>query len=273
MRAVMIAAGGMLALSVLNASAADINRKPLLTKAPPVPPAPVNPVYNWTGFYIGANVGYGWSHRDFTNAITGTSPTTQNSAINSGTDDSKGLLGGGQVGFNYQFLTNWVAGIEADIDAAHIASSTSACFTALVGIKTCGTRDTDVKDFGTVRGRLGYAFNNVVAYGTGGWAWGHGSNTTTINCIGPQCPGVSGIVSPTSPAPASVDVNPNGWAAGGGLEWAFLPNWTIRAEYLHLQFDGVTEEQSWRLSGSIHHHPRVIERRRRSRPRWCELPF
>jgi outer membrane immunogenic protein len=248
----MITAGGILATSVLNASAADISRKPVLTKAPPVQPAPVSPVYNWTGFYIGGNVGYGWSHRDFTNmitgTITGTSGTVQNSAINSGTDDGKGWLGGGQIGFNYQFLNNWVAGVEADIDAAHIASSTSACFTALVGTSICGTRDTDVKGFGTVRGRLGYAVNNVLVYGTGGWAWGHGSNTTQITCIGPGCPGVS-VVPATSPAPASVDVNPSGWAAGGGVEWAFLPNWTVRAEYLHLQFDGVTEDRS--KSGAI----------------------
>ncbi len=160
-----------------------------------------------------------WSHRDFTNTITGTLGAIQNSAANSGNDDGKGWLGGGQIGFNYQFLSHWVAGIEADIDAAHITSSTSACFTALVGITACGTRDTDIKDFGTVRGRLGYAFNNVLAYGTGGWAWGQATNTTLINCIGPGCPGTS-AVPPTSPAPASVHVNPTGWAAGGGVEWA-----------------------------------------------------
>ena len=94
-----------------------------------------------------------------------------------------------------------------------------------------------------MRGRLGYATNNVLVYGTGGWAWGHGRNTTQINCIGPACPGTS-AVPPTSPAPASVDVQPSGWAAGGGIDWAFVPNWTLRADYLHLQFDGVTEDRS-----------------------------
>ncbi len=227
-----IAVAGMIGTS---AFAAD-----MAVKAQPPAPAPV---YSWTGWYVGGNVGYGWSHRDFTNTITGTFGSIQNTAINSGTDDGKGWLGGGQIGLNYQFLSHWVAGIEADIDAAHIASSTSACFTALIGITACGTRGTDVKDLGTVRGRLGYAFNNILLYGTGGWAWGHGTNTTQINCIGPGCPGTS-AVPPTSPAPASVDVSPNGWAAGGGVEWAFLQNWTLRAEYLHLQFGAVTEDRS-----------------------------
>ncbi len=209
-------------------------------KAPPPAPAPA---YSWTGFYIGGNVGYGWSHRDFINTLTGTLANIQNSAANSGEDDGKGWLGGGQVGFNYQFLSHLVVGVEADIDAAHITSATSACFTGFVRTAICGTRDTDFEDFATVRGRLGYAVNNVLIYGTGGWAWAHGSNTIQIDCIGPGCPGTS-AVPPTSPAPTSVDVNPSGWAAGGGVEWAFLPNWALRAEYLHLQFDGVTEDRS-----------------------------
>ncbi len=207
------------------------------------PPLPSEPVYSWTGGYVGGNIGYGWSHRDFTNTIVGTLGNVQNSAVNTGTDDGKGWLGGGQIGFNYQFPNNWVVGIDADIDAAHITSSTASCFTALIGVVTCGTRDTDLKDFGTVRGRLGYGINNVLLYGTGGWAWGRGTNTTQINCIGPSCPATSGVP-PTSPAPTSVNVNPNGWVAGGGVEWGFLSNWTLRAEYLHLQFDGVTEDRS-----------------------------
>ncbi len=76
-------------------------------------------------------------------------------------------------------------------------------------------------------------------------AVGHGANgndTTQITCVGVGCPGTSTL--PMTPAPVSFDVNPNGWAAGGGVEWAFVPNWTLRAEYLHLQFDGITEDRS-----------------------------
>ncbi len=233
-----IAALGLIGTAAFAADMAVKARPP-----GPAAPAPA-PVYSWTGFYIGGNVGYGWSHRDFTNTITGTSGGTQLSASNSGSDQGRGWLGGGQIGFNYQFLGNWVAGIEADIDAAHISSSVSACFAGF-GTGVCGTRDTDVKDFGTVRGRLGYAFNKVFLYGTGGWAWEHGTNTIQFTCLGPGCPGIS-AVPPTSPAPTSVDVNPSGWAAGGGVEWAFVPNWTLRAEYLHMQFGGVTEDRSKR---------------------------
>ncbi len=239
MMKLLVSSIAALALIGASALAADI-----AMKAPPRAPAPPPPapVYSWAGLYIGGNVGYGWSHRDFTNTITGTSVSTRLSANNSGSDNGGGWLGGGQIGFNYQFLGNWIAGVEADIDAAHITSSASACFSGF-GTGVCGTRDTDVKDFGTVRGRLGYAFNNLLVYGTGGWAWEHGTNTTRFTCLGPACPGTSAIP-PTSPAPTSVDVNPNGWAAGGGAEWAFVSNWTLRAEYLHMQFDGVTEDRS-----------------------------
>jgi outer membrane immunogenic protein len=135
MRALLVAAGGIMLVNAVNpAGAADIRSPP--TPAP-VPP----PVYNWTGFYIGGNVGYGWSHRDFANTITGTLGSTQLSASNSGSDNGRGWLGGGQIGYNYQFLGNWVGGIEADIDAAHITSSANACFAGF-GTGVCGTRDT-----------------------------------------------------------------------------------------------------------------------------------
>jgi outer membrane immunogenic protein len=240
MRVFLIAAAGVLCISA--ASAADLGQQ-IMTKAPPVQSAPVSPVYNWTSFYIGGNFGYGWSHRDFINTITGTLGSIQRSGITSGSDNGHGIFGGGQIGFNYQFLGNWVTGAEADVDAAHITSSTSACFIGVPPIGVCGSRDTDLKDFGTVRGRLGYAFNNLLVYGTGGWAWGNSTNTAQITCIGGGCPGAT-AVPPTSPTPTSVNAHPSGWTAGGGVEWAFLPNWTFRAEYLHLQFDGLSEDRS-----------------------------
>lgn len=229
-------AGFVALVAYAPAHAADLRQQPATQ------PSAVSPVYDWNGFYIGGNAGYGWSHREFTNTITGTSGAVQLSASNNGSDHGRGGFVGLQTGYNYTFLNNWVVGIEADFDLTHINSSASACFAGF-GTAVCGTRDTKVKHFATVRGRLGYAFNNLLLYGTGGWGWAHGNNTIQFTCIGPGCPGTS-AVPPTSPTPTSVDVNPNGWVAGAGIEWAFLPNWTLRPEYVHLHFKRFTEDRS-----------------------------
>ncbi len=216
-------------------------------KAPPPAPAPV---FSWTGFYVGGNFGGGWAHSDYTTTLTGTVagnplPTTQNS----GSANGSGIFGGGQIGFNYEFPANWVAGIEADIDAAHIAGSKSTCVSTTSGtVVGCGNRDSKIEDFGTVRGRLGYAFNNLLVYGTGGWAYGRSSSTQRVTCLGTGCPGTS-ILAQSSSATSSASANLSGWTAGGGVEWAFLPNWTLRVEYLHLQFNDIGE--SFNFAGTL----------------------
>jgi outer membrane immunogenic protein len=92
-----------------------------------------------------------------------------------------------------------------------------------------------------VRGRLGYAWNNVLLYGTGGWAWGNSSSTNTTTCIGTLCPASSEIFTGGA---SSYSNTLSGWAAGAGLEWGFLPHWTARIEYLHLEFDDVASNYS-----------------------------
>ncbi len=190
MRALLIAAAGVLAMSVVNpASAADV-APPRVTKERRIPPPLPAPVFNWTGFYLGGNFGGGWGHSDFTSTFAGTVagiplPTTQTT----GSGNGSGIVGGGQIGFNYQFLGNWVAGIEADIDAAHIAGSKSACLSTTSGtIFGCGSRDSTIEDFGTVRGRLGYAFNNVLVYGTGGWPMAAAARRKRSAASGPDAP-------------------------------------------------------------------------------------
>jgi outer membrane immunogenic protein len=211
------------------------------TKAPIMAPVPT---YNWNGFYIGGHVGYGWGHTsDNVFDPTGT-------LVNSVGFDSSGVFGGGQIGFNYMVTPNWVVGLEADISAADIRGSVSAC--AATG---CSSANTKVDDFGTVRGRLGYAWNNVLFYGTGGWAWAHADATRQITCVvagGGVCPGgpspsvLTGQVSSTSG-------DESGWAAGAGIEWGFLPNWTARVEYLHLEFDGVGHDFTYSIPAAFRH--------------------
>jgi outer membrane immunogenic protein len=103
---------------------------------------------------------------------------------------------------------------------------------------TCAHADQKIDGFGTVRGRLGYAFDNVLLYGTGGYAWAHSKGTSAAFCFGVTCPATSLATVVASPLSTSQMIN--GWAAGAGAEWRFLPNWTFRAEYLHLGFDGVS---------------------------------
>jgi len=240
----LMLAAAVLSLSVVgSANAADMGVPPMPTKAPIMAP----PVFNWTGFYIGGNAGAGWGYESY----SGTETNPFGVAAFSGSGTSSGGLAGGQIGFNYEFPNQWVIGIEADGDWANIAGSSSACATytsaatpALAGIvgfaAGCGTDSVTLNDFGTVRGRLGYAWNNWLLYGTGGWAWGNASGTHTTNCVaGPGFPCNPGTGVAFTGGGATFSNTLSGWTAGAGIEWGFLPNWTLRLEYLHLEFDNL----------------------------------
>jgi outer membrane immunogenic protein len=111
-------------------------------------------------------------------------------------------------------------------------------------IAGCGTGSNKLDDFGTVRGRLGYVWNNMMLYGTGGWAWGRFESTLTGSCSaapGAACPG-SGVPFASGSLASSTTVG--GWAAGAGGEWQVLPHWTLRVEYLHLQFNSINSNSS-----------------------------
>ena|SRR6185437_1533573 len=190
-----------------SAAAADIRAARPVYKAPML--APVS-VYNWTGFYIGGNVGYSWGQQD--NSIDGASI---------GGTNLNGIIGGGQVGYNWQ-INQIVFGLEADFQGS--GQKGDGSFTGAPGIIPATTFTyTDKLDwFGTVRGRVGYAFDRWLPYVTGGWAYGHG----TIG--GAAAGGITGS--------GNVSNDYSGWALGGGLEYAFLNNWSAKLEYLHLDF-------------------------------------
>ena len=128
------------------ASAADLAARPY-TKAPPAPAG----FYNWTGFYIGANGGYGWGSAS-SYAIPGGIPTSH---------DPSGGLAGGQIGYNWQ-TGPWVYGLEADGDWANIRGS-ALC---PVPVASCAS---DTRALASFRGRLGWATGPVLLYGTGGF--------------------------------------------------------------------------------------------------------
>jgi len=203
-----------------TASAAD-----MAVKAPPMV-APVA-LYNWTGWYVGVNGGWAWgnstgnlvsSSADFGPAIAaGGTPTFLGAK-------HEGGFGGGQIGYNWQ-ISNWLVGVEADIQGADIGKTSTIVFLGGGGIVPSVSTGRDHLDwFGTVRGRVGVAFNTVLLYGTGGFAYG-GVHTTVSNIF---TPGTLGTFTGSSSDTRF------GWVAGAGVEWGFAPNWSQKGEYLHI---------------------------------------
>jgi outer membrane immunogenic protein len=187
-----------IALSACAASAALAADMALPALIPPPPP------YNWSGIYIGGNLGAAWTGGSFTDPAGNTF---------SGTSSAQ-FVGGGQVGANYEFWGGAVIGVEADFDWLANTGTTSSTI-----LDTFGNTDSLTANnrwLTTVTGRLGYAFDRVLVYGKGGGAW-VGASTPTITING---------------APFSTNINSNwGWTAGAGVEWAFWGAWSVRAEY------------------------------------------
>jgi outer membrane immunogenic protein len=198
MKKLLLASVGMLALGAASASAADIARRPLPAKAPVY----VTPAYNWTGLYVCINGGYGFGRSSFNNTLG-----TQGFDVNGG-------LVGGTIGYNYQ-VGQVVFGLEGDVDWSDIRGSSPA--TGVCAGGTCSFRNDWL---GTVRGRLGYAFDRFMPYVTGGVAFG---NLKTL------APGFSGQ-----------DTTNAGWTAGGGLEFAINGPWTAKIEYLYVDLGNDT---------------------------------
>lgn len=208
------------------ASAADLPRK-----APPAAlPAP--PTFTWTGFYVGANIGYGWlrSTDEITGADAPSSTFLANNVVATSLPlNSNGILGGIQAGYNWQAFPNWVFGIEADIAATDFNNSLT-----LPGL---GFRPMTASErmnwLGTLRGRIGFTpMDRWLVYATGGLAYGHTELSAALSningCLGNNCQAGSASTWKT------------GWAAGAGVEWAFLNDWTVRIEYLHFDLGTVS---------------------------------
>lgn len=194
MRRLIIALLAATALGSVAANAADMP-----VKAPVYQPPPAI-AYNWTGIYIGGFAGGLWAHNDWT-FLTGLSTG----------HDVNGFFGGGQIGVNYQFATNWVIGVQFDWGWSG-ATSSSACPNPAF---RCESK---VKDLGSLTGRVGYAWDNWLLYAKGGGAWVHDEFNAT---------GASTFTGSSTPG---------GWTVGGGLEWGFAPNWSLFAEYDYYDF-------------------------------------
>jgi outer membrane immunogenic protein len=224
MKRLLIAIVAIAAMVAAPALAADM---PL--KAPPIP------VWSWTGFYLGGNVGYSWGTASWTYSdpsFTGT---------NSGSQKLDGFIGGAQIGYNWQANQTLVLGVEADIQGSAEKGSSSfsdpyfcdVCAATADTAYVNGSPSSDIRWFGTVRGRLGVLVNpTLMLFGTGGLAYGGISTSGSFVDTFPGC----------SPAICTWAFNQSttkvGWTAGGGIEGAIAnsSNWTWKAEYLYINF-------------------------------------
>ena len=185
-----------------GAIAADLSR--------PIAVPPPIPVYSWTGFYIGGNLGGAWASGTLNDSFTGGSVSASKS----------GFVGGGQLGYNYQF-GNFVLGAEWLFDGTSLDASGSAG-------RFAATANTNWVS--TLTARFGWAFNNWLWYGKAGGAWVNNEVTVSNVLTGGQ---------------VTASNTNTGWTVGTGIEYAFAPNWTARLEYDHLGLN------DWTLNSTV----------------------
>jgi outer membrane immunogenic protein len=258
-----IAAASMGLVFGAPAFAADLGRPapaPIYTKAhPPV-------VYGWNGFYGGLNAGGTWANSNSVNTVS--SPVTgfvdgiapgsfaATSALGATGDiplgNNASFIGGGQIGYNWQFAPTWLAGLEADLQGVSHNGGSGTLGTSLGlptnpvffpdTIKTQISSSSSLDYFGTVRGRLGLvATPTVLLYGTGGLAYGGVKASTSISQSNNDCVNFPGNCVQSSAATAgSLSTTRAGWTAGAGLEWMFAQHWSAKAEYLYYDLGSVT---------------------------------
>ena len=208
---------GVVILAPAAAFAADLAPPPVEPVAPEIVPS-----FTWTGFYAGLSAGYGRGNLDTDlKAVPTTGGQELENALGFGLngglarvkDTANGFIGGGQIGYNYQLDPHWVVGAEADLQYAGLDSKKTFIGDRNIPV----TVKTELDWFGTARVRAGYAFDNVLVYGTGGLAYGK-------------------VKSKVSTAGTNLSGSDTkfGWALGAGAEYALTQNWTIRAEYLYV---------------------------------------
>jgi outer membrane immunogenic protein len=205
---ILVAAAAFLTLSG-GAYSADLPAR----QAPPLLPVAL-PVFTWTGFYIGAQVGAAWQ-QDRLEEIDVCTP----GCVDRATGRSTGIIGGGHVGFNWQ-AGAVVYGLEGDFEGTDLHHST------VYPLSAPDRFSSNIRWQSSVRGRLGYAFDRVLIYGTGGVAFADIRHR---------------YYEATAPASQSFSDTRTGWTAGGGVEYALGGNWSTRVEYRYTDFGKKTD--------------------------------
>ena len=257
MKKILLSATALSLALTASAFAADLPSR----KAPPayVPPPPP---LTWNGFYAGLNLGGGWSASSGQNLVSAywdpTYPFASNLTSNGQTNlfflpnnnqsgNNGGVIGGLQIGYNFQFNPSIVVGVETDFQGSSLSGQGPSNYAfypspfrsaplgeqSLIPVAAINGGNLALDYIGTVRGRAGWLFTpTLLVYGTAGFAYGGVSawNQTNIR---------------------------SGWTAGGGLEWMFAPNWSAKVEYLYadLQSGGITGTFGYNYG--YHFHPEI----------------
>jgi outer membrane immunogenic protein len=258
-------AGLFIAAPLVAANAADLPLKapssaPTYYKAPP----PLE--MDWTGWYLGVNVGYGIGADPATmSTVSGSAFPTLGYGVpiygnpRSFSIDPKGVTGGGQFGYNFQVSPLWLFGIEADIQGSDMKNQQSCLLPCGAEIVTTNlnpiltgfpvvfsdiSEQNEIKWFGTVRGRFGYTAGPVLVYATGGFAYGDAersgsvSGSTVNNLFG------GGSTYNTFSGSYNNSSIKTGWTVGGGIEGKLTNRWSVKAEYLYVDLGSTTDRFS-----------------------------
>jgi|SRR5215813_3025972 len=257
-------------VALLMVTSIAVNAADLPANGPSAVPVPA--AFTWTGPYVGFNVGNGWSSSWSSTANPLPSPAVAGINPMSFSDSASGIIGGGQIGYNWQLNPRWVLGFETDFQGADLNGGGSSiapipAFPTGSLANSAASMVRDLQWFGTARVRLGLTYDRWLIYGTGGFAYGQvngcadsasaASSPTRLLPLGvliaKTCFDAIGIIlTLTIPGrrvgpsnflfDGSTSGVRTGWTVGGGVEYALLPstygNWTIRAEYLFIGLGG-----------------------------------
>jgi outer membrane immunogenic protein len=252
-RKFLLASVGAIALTGSAAFAAD-----LPSRAPPPVYLPPPPIFTWTGFYIGGQVGGAWGTGG--NRFHAFDPDTNTFVDTSFGGTPSGVIGGGHVGFDYQIPGwNWfsssgvVIGVEGTVDGTSLSKTTVVTFPGDFGGGTLSAH-TSADIQGSIRGRLGIAWDRVLIYGTGGVAFAGVNSDLSLS-------GVDTRVVPFVPffASRSRSNSRTGWTVGGGIEYALTNNWSIGAEYRFSDFGTINRGTVFPEGGFFNGHRRLEE--------------
>ena len=210
-RLIMSLTGAAMLLSPLVAHSAD-----LPARAPPPPPPLVMPMFSWTGFYVGANIGGAWANNTWNDALFLTNFNNAGSGV---------FIGGGQIGGNYQ-IGSFVIGGEWDFDWASNHNNSTGVVIPGVGNIVVSNNNRWIT---TVAARFGWAIDHLLLYGKAGGGW-VGNNSLTVTNL---TTGVS-LTCGNFNSFTNCSNSSGGWLVGAGFEYAFTNNWTVKLEYDYL---------------------------------------